>query len=1371
MGKQLKRKFMAIALTLVMVISFLPAMTLSASAVTDMGVTGVAITNMDVSAYPTTTTTIKVTMTDIGLVAGDFAIENTTTQATIASVTNASYDTDSYILTVSGMTYYDDYTLTISKPGFDTYTNSTFYGTLVTSSDIDIDPDHEKNIFDAYTRTLNSHGILTIECSSYAADATLYSGTDYDQIDSNNGNPDNGTNSRVIGYFLKAPTIGGTAAKGVKTLLTNGSMSAVSADYLIDGNTNCAETVQSARNYNTDHASDLGFTLNTYVDTVYAAALYTTIATARQTDMSRILKDPADRFRIIAWYDNEACTGTPIKVVRLMVQVNYNGAATSASATPTVTDISPDSGPTAGGTSVTITGTNFAGASAVTIGGIAAMSVTPTSPTTLTAVTLAGTLGAADVVVTAPGGTGTGTGLFTYTPASDYTINTADHDWTDSSTITLANNGDSLELLSTTSPASAERIHVTAPDGSAVTISGSGTTYSNVRIEVDNDITLKIDNLSVTSYENYPALQFRKADTDPVGVTLQVSGTCNLTGSGFGAGILSETDQSLTINGNGGVLNTTGSGSDSAGAGIYMTGNAAANPMGAGAKLLIKGGVTVNATGANAGTYSGGSGISISWGDLEINGATVTAKNGTSKSNSAGNAIWVSIPEYHHEYGGNLTIVNSTVTAIGASNSSMPGGNAIYADNKITITGSDVTATGGNSKSLSGGVAIYANMQDIANSGGTVTATGGSSESNIGGTAIFVNMKDITISGGTVMATGGNGGTYGGHALYNGKGTITVKTGAILSAVGGNGATQSGGVGLRAYGSDGSGNTVTIANSTADVYIRGGQGATAQRASIMGKDVYIATGNIGTVLMESGAGTRSIKNSAGGDDIYLVNATTSPVAAVTIQTAVSGALGGNYTYRSVAKSDGTACLWLPSGPQTLSATGYMSKVKTVAEDDTHNTVTITAASGGGGTTTGTTGGASVIVNGETKTAGTSKTTTGTDGQTTTTVTVDTDKLKAFLESQGSGATVIIPVTGRSDVAAGVLTGKMVKSMESQKATLVIQTDSATYTLPASEINIDAVSAQLGTKLSLSDITVKVEIAEPSVDTVSVVKNAAEDGRFSIVVPAVNFTINCTYNGQMVDVSSFNAYVERMIAIPDGVDPAKITTGVVVKPDGKTYHVPTQVVKIGGKYYAKINSLTNSTYTVIWHPIEFADVAGHWAKGAINDMGSRMVVNGDTSGNYNPNNDITRAQFSAILVRALGLAPGVGENSFGDVASSAWYCGYVETAIYYGIIKGYGSGNFGPNDTITREQAMTMLARAMKLTGLDVSLTDGDVRALLGAYTDGASASAYAEDSIARCLKSGITSGTSTTTISPKEYITRAEVAVMVQRLLQKSALI
>ena len=112
-------------------------------------------------------------------------------------------------------------------------------------------------------------------------------------------------------------------------------------------------------------------------------------------------------------------------------------------------------------------------------------------------------------------------------------------------------------------------------------------------------------------------------------------------------------------------------------------------------------------------------------------------------------------------------------------------------------------------------------------------------------------------------------------------------------------------------------------------------------------------------------------------------------------------------------------------------------------------------------------------------------------------------------------------------------------------------------LPATEINIDAISEQFGKSIALDDITVNVSISEPSDATVKIVENTAEKGGFSIVVPAVDFTINCEYNGTTTDVSSFNAYVERLISIPDGVDPEKITTGVVVKPDGTTYHVPTR----------------------------------------------------------------------------------------------------------------------------------------------------------------------------------------------------------------------
>ena len=81
---------------------------------------------------------------------------------------------------------------------------------------------------------------------------------------------------------------------------------------------------------------------------------------------------------------------------------------------PTVTAISPDSGSTEGGESVTITGTNFTGATAVTIGGVAATSVVIANNTNLTAITPAHAAGVVDVVVTTPGGSGTGTNLYTY---------------------------------------------------------------------------------------------------------------------------------------------------------------------------------------------------------------------------------------------------------------------------------------------------------------------------------------------------------------------------------------------------------------------------------------------------------------------------------------------------------------------------------------------------------------------------------------------------------------------------------------------------------------------------------------------------------------------------------------------------------------------------------------------------------------------------------------------------------------------------------------------------------------------------------------------------------------------------------------------
>lgn len=415
-------------------------------------------------------------------------------------------------------------------------------------------------------------------------------------------------------------------------------------------------------------------------------------------------------------------------------------------------------------------------------------------------------------------------------------------------------------------------------------------------------------------------------------------------------------------------------------------------------------------------------------------------------------------------------------------------------------------------------------------------------------------------------------------------------------------------------------------------------------------------------------------------------------------------------------------------------------------------------------------GVDVLVNGKAEKAGTATDSKRKD-QTVTTIEVDEKKLEAKLAFEGNGAIVTIPVASKSDIIVGELNGQMVKNMENQQAVLKIRTAKAEYTLPAAQINIDAIVKKLGQVSDLKAVKVKIEVAVPEAETVRFVENvAAQKGTFTLVAPPLEFKVQVTIGDQTVEVTKFNAYVERMVAIPDGVDITKITTGVVVDPDGTVRHVPTYVTQVDGKYYAVINSLTNSTYSVVWHPMEFADMTGHWAKDAVNNMGSRMVIEGTGDGKFSPDRNISRAEFAAIVVRGLGLKPESYSASFKDVKATDWFASSVQTAYQYGLIKGFEDGTFRPNAQITREQAMAIVADAMKITALDSKLK-AQGASLLSGYKDAEKVSGWARSSAAECLEAGIISGRSSELLAPQADMTRAEVATIIQRLLQQSGLI
>ncbi len=103
-------------------------------------------------------------------------------------------------------------------------------------------------------------------------------------------------------------------------------------------------------------------------------------------------------------------------------------------------------------------------------------------------------------------------------------------------------------------------------------------------------------------------------------------------------------------------------------------------------------------------------------------------------------------------------------------------------------------------------------------------------------------------------------------------------------------------------------------------------------------------------------------------------------------------------------------------------------------------------------------------------------------------------------------------------------------------------------------------------------------------------------------------------------------------------------------------------------------------------------------GAVELLSALNIIKGDDQGNFNPDNTITRAEMAAIICRAKGLedaATGaMGPTAFTDVAADHWAAGYVNLASQNGIINGYGDGKFGPEDTVTYEQAIKMIVCAL-----------------------------------------------------------------------------
>lgn len=174
---------------------------------------------------------------------------------------------------------------------------------------------------------------------------------------------------------------------------------------------------------------------------------------------------------------------------------------------------------------------------------------------------------------------------------------------------------------------------------------------------------------------------------------------------------------------------------------------------------------------------------------------------------------------------------------------------------------------------------------------------------------------------------------------------------------------------------------------------------------------------------------------------------------------------------------------------------------------------------------------------------------------------------------------------------------------------------------------------------------------------------------------------------------------------------------------------------------------------------FNDLQGvEWAVESIQALAEKGVLQGDGSGNFNPNNNITRAEFVKTILTAFEIPVEEKPVSFVDVSDDAWYCDYVATAAELGIVTGVSDDHFAPNANVTREDLCVMVVRALEYQQKNL----GDTAEIT--FTDEAEIADYAKESVQKLAGAEIVNGIGDGSFAPKAYATRAQAAKIIYAL-------
>ena len=317
--------------------------------------------------------------------------------------------------------------------------------------------------------------------------------------------------------------------------------------------------------------------------------------------------------------------------------------------------------------------------------------------------------------------------------------------------------------------------------------------------------------------------------------------------------------------------------------------------------------------------------------------------------------------------------------------------------------------------------------------------------------------------------------------------------------------------------------------------------------------------------------------------------------------------------------------------------------------------------------------------------------------------------------------------------------------------------------------------------SISDVTVDDSTAA------DVVQN--DNGTYTVQNVTKDCTVHATFSKNSSSGGSSSSSTRYTVSVEDTdngsvkVSPTRASRGttvtITVKPDegyeldkltvtGKDGDSIKLTDKGDGKYTFKMPASkveVEAVFTAIEtepeqpESLPFTDVSsGEWYYDAVAYVYEKGLMDGTSAVTFDPGAVLTRAMTAQVLWNLAGSPAAPGGAGFTDVAADAWYAGAVNWAAAQGIVAGYDTGAFGPEDAVTREQLAAMLYRyagAPEPTGG------------LDGFADKDAASGYAADALCWAVGEGLLTGKDGGRLDPAGTATRAEVAVILMRFAEK----